>query len=190
MQALREGAVPSFSFSFLIILFLVRDNAKKRRFFHLILCLQESINRSLLNLLTYPWIKDKVAERQLVIHGGYYDFTNCTFEKWSLDHEEDDNNSSVDNQYPTKNHELWSWLAPAFSPHYLDELYVMQLCCVCLHTVMFHCGVFYELICMCVVLMKILLPLSILHFFHESAAWFLLRLYGMKIFTFYQVVNI
>ncbi|XP_019173219.1 PREDICTED: beta carbonic anhydrase 5, chloroplastic-like isoform X1 [Ipomoea nil] len=70
-------------------------------------CEKESINRTLLNLLTYPWIKDKVAERQLVIHGGYYDFTNCTFEKWSLDHGEDDN-SSVDNQYSTKNHEFWS----------------------------------------------------------------------------------
>ncbi|OMO57624.1 Clathrin adaptor, mu subunit [Corchorus olitorius] len=47
--------------------------------------LQESINRSLLNLLTYPWIKDRVKKGLLSVHGGYYDFLNCTFEKWTLD---------------------------------------------------------------------------------------------------------
>lgn len=48
-------------------------------------CEKESINRSLLNLLTYPWIQDKVRKELLSLHGGYYDFMNCTFEKWTLD---------------------------------------------------------------------------------------------------------
>lgn len=47
---------------------------------------QESINHSLLNLLTYPWIEEKVANGELSIHGGYYDFTDCSFEKWTLDY--------------------------------------------------------------------------------------------------------
>ncbi|KAL5151384.1 Beta carbonic anhydrase 5, chloroplastic [Glycine soja] len=47
---------------------------------------EESINHSLLNLLTYPWIEEKVANGELSIHGGYYDFTDCSFEKWTLDY--------------------------------------------------------------------------------------------------------
>ncbi|XP_021285334.1 beta carbonic anhydrase 5, chloroplastic-like isoform X2 [Herrania umbratica] len=49
------------------------------------LCEKESINRSLLNLLTYSWIEDRVRKGLLFVHGGYYDFLNCTFEKWTLD---------------------------------------------------------------------------------------------------------
>ncbi|KAF3447238.1 hypothetical protein FNV43_RR12418 [Rhamnella rubrinervis] len=48
-------------------------------------CEQESINISLMNLLTYPWIEERVKKDKLSIHGGYYDFLNCTFEKWTLD---------------------------------------------------------------------------------------------------------
>nr|DAD40958.1 TPA_asm: hypothetical protein HUJ06_015281 [Nelumbo nucifera] len=48
--------------------------------------LQESINQSILNLLTYPWIEERVGKGVLSIHGGYYDFTKCTFEKWTLDY--------------------------------------------------------------------------------------------------------
>lgn len=70
-------------------------------------CEKESINRSLLNLLTYPWIKDKVVKRQLVIHGGYYDFVNCTFEKWSLDHHDEEDTSGLGTQYSIKNREFW-----------------------------------------------------------------------------------
>ncbi|XP_057974935.1 beta carbonic anhydrase 5, chloroplastic-like isoform X6 [Malania oleifera] len=47
--------------------------------------LEESINRSLLHLLTYPWIEDRARKEMLSVHGGYYDFLNCTFEKWTLD---------------------------------------------------------------------------------------------------------
>lgn len=49
------------------------------------LCEKESINNSLLNLLTYPWIKERVKKELLFVHGGYYDFLNCAFEKWTLD---------------------------------------------------------------------------------------------------------
>ncbi|XP_027357137.1 beta carbonic anhydrase 5, chloroplastic-like isoform X2 [Abrus precatorius] len=49
-------------------------------------CEKESVNDSLLNLLTYPWIEEKVANEELSIHGGYYDFTDCSFEKWTLDY--------------------------------------------------------------------------------------------------------
>ncbi|KAL6347364.1 hypothetical protein AAG906_017103 [Vitis piasezkii] len=46
-------------------------------------CYFESINCSLLNLLTYPWIKERVERGMLSIHGGYYDFVN-----WSSTNEE------------------------------------------------------------------------------------------------------
>ncbi|KAJ7968299.1 Carbonic anhydrase [Quillaja saponaria] len=49
-------------------------------------CEKESINNSLSNLLTYPWIEEKVAKGELFLHGGYYDFIDCTFEKWTLDY--------------------------------------------------------------------------------------------------------
>ncbi|KAL1100507.1 hypothetical protein V6Z11_D05G234200 [Gossypium hirsutum] len=49
------------------------------------LCEKESINMSLMNLLTVRIIKEKVKKELLFVHGGYYDFLNCTFEKWTLD---------------------------------------------------------------------------------------------------------
>ncbi|XP_039038005.1 beta carbonic anhydrase 5, chloroplastic-like isoform X2 [Hibiscus syriacus] len=49
-------------------------------------CEKASINNSLLNLLTYPWIEEKVKKGVLSLHGGYYDFVDCTFEKWTLDY--------------------------------------------------------------------------------------------------------
>ncbi|TKY71503.1 Beta carbonic anhydrase 5 [Spatholobus suberectus] len=49
-------------------------------------CEKESVNHSLLSLLTYPWIEEKVANGKLSIHGGYYDFIDCSFEKWTLDY--------------------------------------------------------------------------------------------------------
>ncbi|XP_071742135.1 beta carbonic anhydrase 5, chloroplastic-like isoform X2 [Rutidosis leptorrhynchoides] len=44
-------------------------------------CEKESINNSLLNLLTYPWVKERVAKGLLCLHGGYYNFVDCTYEK-------------------------------------------------------------------------------------------------------------
>ncbi|XVF36601.1 hypothetical protein REPUB_Repub19eG0071200 [Reevesia pubescens] len=69
------------------------------------ICEKESINHSLLNLLTYPWIKDKVRKQLLFVHGGYYDFLNCTFEKWTLDFK----GSSVEERgrFLVKDQELW-----------------------------------------------------------------------------------
>ncbi|KAK8518931.1 hypothetical protein V6N12_012166 [Hibiscus sabdariffa] len=49
-------------------------------------CEKESINNSLLNLITYPWIEEKVKKGLLSLHGSYYDFVDCTFEKWTLDY--------------------------------------------------------------------------------------------------------
>ncbi|GAB2292029.1 hypothetical protein Dimus_026277 [Dionaea muscipula] len=49
-------------------------------------CEKESVNCSLENLLTYPWIEERVAKGVLSLHGGYYNFVDCTFEKWTLDY--------------------------------------------------------------------------------------------------------
>ncbi|XP_059653251.1 beta carbonic anhydrase 5, chloroplastic-like isoform X2 [Cornus florida] len=69
-------------------------------------CEKESLNRSLLNLLTYPWIKERVSKGLLSIHGGYYDFINCTFEKWTLEYQ----GSSLKEEsgrYSLRNREFW-----------------------------------------------------------------------------------
>ncbi|CAN6686215.1 unnamed protein product [Malus baccata var. baccata] len=70
-------------------------------------CEKESINRSLLNLLTYPWIDEKVKKGVLAVHGGYYDFVECTFEKWTLDYKED-NLKEKHGRISVKNHLFWS----------------------------------------------------------------------------------
>ncbi|XP_056852018.1 beta carbonic anhydrase 5, chloroplastic-like [Raphanus sativus] len=49
-------------------------------------CEKTSINHSLERLLGYPWIEEKVRKGSLSLHGGYYDFVNCTFEKWTVDY--------------------------------------------------------------------------------------------------------
>ena len=46
---------------------------------------QEAINTSLSNLLSFPFIKDKVTEGSLSIHGWYYDFVNMKLKTWSED---------------------------------------------------------------------------------------------------------
>ncbi|WZZ09547.1 hypothetical protein YC2023_095468 [Brassica napus] len=51
-------------------------------------CEEASINHSLERLLGYPWIEEKVRKGSLSLHGGYYDFVNCTFEKWTVDYGE------------------------------------------------------------------------------------------------------
>lgn len=68
-------------------------------------CEKESINSSLLNLLTYPWIEKRVIEGTLSLHGGYYDFVNCTFEKWTLVYREGLEGGS---KYAIKNRRFWS----------------------------------------------------------------------------------
>lgn len=68
-------------------------------------CEKVSINQSLRNLLTYPWIEEKVAKEMLSVHGGYYDFVECTFEKWTLDCKGSD--SQIDGEYSITNREFW-----------------------------------------------------------------------------------
>jgi hypothetical protein len=70
-----------------------------------IVLLQESINSSLLNLLTYPWINKRVNEGTLNLHGGYYNFIDCTFEKWTLVYREGLEGGS---KYAIKNRSTWS----------------------------------------------------------------------------------
>ncbi|XP_025610415.1 beta carbonic anhydrase 5, chloroplastic isoform X2 [Arachis hypogaea] len=70
-------------------------------------CEKESINQSLLNMLSYPWIEDKVRSGLLSLHGGYYNFSSCTFEKWTLDF----NGCTVNEEsssYVIKEQEFWS----------------------------------------------------------------------------------
>ncbi|RLM86616.1 beta carbonic anhydrase 5, chloroplastic-like isoform X2 [Panicum miliaceum] len=68
-------------------------------------CEKESINSSLLNLLTYPWIEKKVNEGTLNLHGGYYNFVDCTFEKWTLVYRKGLEGGS---KYAIKNRSSWS----------------------------------------------------------------------------------
>ncbi|GAU43475.1 hypothetical protein TSUD_243970 [Trifolium subterraneum] len=70
-------------------------------------CEKESINQSLLNLLSYPWIEDRVRKELLCIHGGYYNFSNCSFEKWTLDFKECNVNEES-SSYVVKEKEFWS----------------------------------------------------------------------------------
>ncbi|TYG92012.1 hypothetical protein ES288_A12G309400v1 [Gossypium darwinii] len=46
------------------------------------LCEKESVNNSLGNLLTYPYVRDAMTSGQLALRGGYYDFVNGHFEQW------------------------------------------------------------------------------------------------------------
>ncbi|XP_057738612.1 beta carbonic anhydrase 5, chloroplastic-like isoform X1 [Arachis stenosperma] len=68
-------------------------------------CEKESINHSLVNLLTYPWIEEKVANGKLYVHGGYYDFIKCSFEKWTLDYQ--GTKLEEDGRIAAKNKVLW-----------------------------------------------------------------------------------
>ncbi|CAM0951748.1 unnamed protein product [Alopecurus aequalis] len=68
-------------------------------------CEKESINSSLLNLLTYPWIEERVMEGTLNLHAGYYNFIDCTFEKWTLVYRPGLEGGS---KYAIKNRSTWS----------------------------------------------------------------------------------
>ncbi|XP_047047542.1 beta carbonic anhydrase 5, chloroplastic-like [Lolium rigidum] len=68
-------------------------------------CEKESINSSLLNLLTYPWIEERVKEGSLNLHAGYYNFIDCTFEKWTLVYRPGLEGGS---KYAIKNRSTWS----------------------------------------------------------------------------------
>ncbi|KAG9450816.1 hypothetical protein H6P81_010781 [Aristolochia fimbriata] len=83
-----------------------KDVASKLSFDHQCShCEKESIKQSMMRLLTYPWIDEKVKNGFLSIHGGYYDFVDCTFEKWTLDYGW---SSKDDSGLLTKDHSFWS----------------------------------------------------------------------------------
>ncbi|KAJ4712328.1 Carbonic anhydrase [Melia azedarach] len=48
------------------------------------ICERESVNFSLVNLLTYPYVRKAVADGTLALRGGYYDFVHGNFELWEL----------------------------------------------------------------------------------------------------------
>eukprot|EP01018_Ginkgo_biloba_P023254 Gb_39500 [translate_table: standard] len=47
-------------------------------------CEKESVKQSLMNLITFPWIKERVSEDKLFLHGAHYNFVDCSFERWTL----------------------------------------------------------------------------------------------------------
>lgn len=46
---------------------------------------KEAVNTSLVNALTYPFVKEGLLNKTLALKGGYYDFVNGSFELWKLD---------------------------------------------------------------------------------------------------------
>ncbi|XWS60729.1 hypothetical protein CRYUN_Cryun07bG0060800 [Craigia yunnanensis] len=48
------------------------------------LCEKESVRNSMANLLTYPYVRNAVANGTMTLRGGYYDFVNGTFEQWKM----------------------------------------------------------------------------------------------------------
>jgi carbonic anhydrase len=47
--------------------------------------MQEAVNVSLGNLLTYPFVRDGLLKKTLALKGAHYDFVKGTFELWDLD---------------------------------------------------------------------------------------------------------
>ncbi|CAH8386901.1 unnamed protein product [Eruca vesicaria subsp. sativa] len=48
-------------------------------------CEKEAVNVSLRNLLSYPFVKERVMKNKLAIRGAHYDFVKGTFDLWELD---------------------------------------------------------------------------------------------------------
>lgn len=46
--------------------------------------MQEAVNVSLGNLLTYPFVRDGLVKKTLALKGAHYDFVKGTFELWDL----------------------------------------------------------------------------------------------------------
>ncbi|KAH9613962.1 hypothetical protein KSS87_016754 [Heliosperma pusillum] len=49
------------------------------------ICEKESVNNSLGNLLTYPFVREGLLKKTLTLKGGHYDFVKGSFELWGLD---------------------------------------------------------------------------------------------------------
>ncbi|KAL0699933.1 hypothetical protein Bca4012_056055 [Brassica carinata] len=50
-----------------------------------LLCEKEAVNVSLGNLLSYPFVRERVVKNKLAIRGAHYDFVKGTFDLWELD---------------------------------------------------------------------------------------------------------
>ncbi|KAJ7953618.1 Carbonic anhydrase [Quillaja saponaria] len=48
-------------------------------------CEKEAVNVSLGNLLTYPFVREGVVNKNLALKGAHYNFVNGSFELWNLD---------------------------------------------------------------------------------------------------------
>ncbi|KDP31102.1 hypothetical protein JCGZ_11478 [Jatropha curcas] len=48
------------------------------------ICERESVNFSLINIQTYPYVKAAMDKGKLTLRGGYYDFVNGIFELWEV----------------------------------------------------------------------------------------------------------
>lgn len=47
-------------------------------------CEKEAVNVSLMNLLTFPFVREGVLKGTLALHGGYYNFVDGSFSRWSF----------------------------------------------------------------------------------------------------------
>ncbi|KAJ7545561.1 hypothetical protein O6H91_08G000800 [Diphasiastrum complanatum] len=47
-------------------------------------CEKESVNLSLTNLLTFPWVRDAVRDGKVSLHGAHYDFLEGSLEQWTV----------------------------------------------------------------------------------------------------------
>jgi hypothetical protein len=47
--------------------------------------IQEAVNVSLGNLLTYPFVRDAVVKKTIALKGAHYDFVKGAFELWDID---------------------------------------------------------------------------------------------------------
>ncbi|KAI5312032.1 hypothetical protein L3X38_041205 [Prunus dulcis] len=48
-------------------------------------CARESVNLSLVNLQSYPYVQKAISNGNLALRGGYYDFVRGVFELWELE---------------------------------------------------------------------------------------------------------
>ncbi|XP_021901241.1 LOW QUALITY PROTEIN: carbonic anhydrase 2-like [Carica papaya] len=48
------------------------------------ICERESVNNSLSNLLSYPYVSDGYEEKKIALWGGYYNFVDGSFELWEF----------------------------------------------------------------------------------------------------------
>ncbi|KAG2305146.1 hypothetical protein Bca52824_033797 [Brassica carinata] len=48
-------------------------------------CEKEAVNVTLGNLLSYPFVRERVEKGKLALRGAHYDFVSGTFEIWELD---------------------------------------------------------------------------------------------------------